>query len=445
MAEVSPARKGWERFPRNIQHSRRDTLLGEWPALPRPSGNTYRVTAVSTYVHLQCHPKGIETLIKVWQLSCELSVCYYPPIITGMYNKFIVETPVTFFLGAGASKLLGKLMMAEFIDYLERDKGFKGRSLFDEIVRQRRDLEFLFEELDEWISKEYYAPSVTFQKGAIGAIILSTGNDKEERAFEERFQQLLIDARKLRSDLKREVFSSYRTINNRDAIVRLFQPIFDAVSTNQKLPSSPLVIFTTNYDPSIELFREALPTKYALHDGFFHDEDSMTYVWKKSQFDEFQPSKTKKDIVLFKIHGSTNWTRAGKRITKSATPIFVEDDSAHENVLIYPATRKVAIDDPFFTGYDYFQKCMENCSLCVVIGYSFRDYDSLTKFMSASRSNERLKLLVVDPKAREICSSLKDRGIRAEPLAHSLSLRPDSDESKAYLVLLKAAVVSENL
>jgi hypothetical protein len=357
-----------------------------------------------------------------------------------MYNNFIVETPVTLFLGAGASRLLGKLLMGEFIDYLEKDKGFKGRPLFDEIVAKQRDLEFLFEELDGWIGKEYYAPFAVFQKSTIGAMIGSGGYDAQIKAFEEKFHQLLIDARTLRSDLKREVFYAYRTINNQDSIVRLFQPIFEMISTSQISRSSPLVIFTTNYDPSIELFRATLPAKYALCDGFFHDEDSMTYIWKRSQFDKFQPSETKKDIVLFKIHGSTNWTKAGKRITKSSTPIFVEDDSAHENVLIYPATRKVAIEDPFFTGYDYFQKCTEHCSLCIVIGYSFRDYDSLTKFMSASRSNEQLKLLIIDPRAKEICSSLKERGIRAEPLASSLSLGPESEETKAYLLLLKSAV-----
>jgi SIR2-like domain len=357
-----------------------------------------------------------------------------------MYNKHIIESPVTLFLGAGASKPLGKMLMFEFIDYLEKHKGFKRRPLFDEIVSKDRDLEFLFEELDEWIGKEYYRPYELAQKtSSIGEMIRPPGFDKEIKEFEQAFQKLLIDAHRLRSDLKREVFHAYRTISNPVAVANLFQPIFDAISISQKSPSLPLVIFTTNYDPAIEEFRAHSPAKYALHDGFFHDEDSTTYLWKRSQFDSFQPSKAKKDIVLFKIHGSTSWTKTVRGIAKSPTPIFVEDDSVHENVLIYPANRKVAIDEPFFTGYDYFQKCMENCSLCVVIGYSFRDYDSLTKLMSASRTNKRLRLLVLDPNAEAICARLEPRGIKAEPLPAALTQGPDSED---YLLALRAALLS---
>ncbi len=217
--------------------------------------------------------------------------------------------------------------------------------------------------------------------------------------------------------------------------MRLFQPIFDNIST--LFNSQPLVIFTTNYDPAIERFRERLTTKYALQDGFFHDEDLAAYVWKRSQFDDFQPSKAKRDIVLFKLHGSTNWTKANKHIIKSPATIFVEDYAGHENVLIYPAKRKVAIEDPFFTGYDYFQRCMEHCSLCVVIGYSFRDYDALTKLMSAAKLNDKLKLLVFDPRADEICSTLTRHGISAKPLSRSLG--PDS---KGYLALINDALVA---
>jgi hypothetical protein len=64
-----------------------------------------------------------------------------------MYNKTIVEAPVTMFLSAGASKPFGKLLMGEFINQLEQSARFKGSTLFNQIVKKSRDLEFLFEEL----------------------------------------------------------------------------------------------------------------------------------------------------------------------------------------------------------------------------------------------------------------------------------------------------------
>ncbi len=355
-----------------------------------------------------------------------------------MYNKAIVEAPATLFLGAGASKPFGKLLMVEFINQLEQGSRFKGSTLFDQIVKKRRDLEFLFEELDDWIGKDYYAPTEGYRKSDSYGLLGAAGLDREAVAFERAFHELLQEAHRLRADLKREVFNSYRVIPNPDVVVKLFQPIFDAACDQPNRHGQPLVIFTTNYDPSIETFRQQLAAKYALHDGFFHDEGSMTYVWKRSQFDQFEPSASRQDIVLFKIHGSTNWTRAGKEIMKSATPVYIQDDSAHENVLIYPANRKVAIEDPFFTGYDYFQRCMENCLLCIVIGYSFRDYDALTKLMSAARYNPRLKLAVLDPNAKQICESLRKQQIQAEPLAFNFG----ANDMPAYVPQIKSALAN---
>jgi hypothetical protein len=48
--------------------------------------------------------------------------------------------------------------------------------------------------------------------------------------------------------------------------------------------------------------------------------------------------------VLFKLHGSADWLKIQGRIVKSQ-PIYDPTDPAYQNVMIYPATRKVAIED----------------------------------------------------------------------------------------------------
>jgi SIR2-like protein len=354
-----------------------------------------------------------------------------------MHSETIIKTPVVFFLGAGASRPLGKPLMGEFIDMLEKDKGFRDRKLFAEIVKSERDLEFLFEELDDWIGKEYYAPTDVFRSSPAYGLLGTTALDREAREFEAGFQQILGEAHRLRSDLKREVFRAYRGLHNSQAVIGLFEPLFAMVALAPGLQPFPLVVFTTNYDPAMEKFCELSASKYILHDGFVHREDLKAYMWARSAFDNFEPSKSRKDLVLFKIHGSTSWTKTSDGIIRSPATVFIEDDTAHDNVLIYPAKKKVALDDPFFTGYDYFHRCMDTCSLCIVIGYSFRDYDALTRLMSASRLNGRLKLLVLDPRADEVCSLLRRHGIDAEPLAFRLSM---GKESSDYLLLIKSAL-----
>jgi len=40
--------------------------------------------------------------------------------------------------------------------------------------------------------------------------------------------------------------------------------------------------------------------------------------------------------------------------------------------------------------------------MCVAIGYSFRDYDMLTRLRSAARLNSDLKVLLISPHASEL-------------------------------------------
>jgi hypothetical protein len=121
-------------------------------------------------------------------------------------------------------------------------------------------------------------------------------------------------------------------------------------------------------------------------------------------------------LVLFKLHGSTSWFKSGRQFIKSDAPIYAGADASFENLLIYPAKKKVALDDPYFTAYDYFQRTLENCNLCLVIGYSFRDYDALSRLFSAASHNQNLQVIVLDPSADSLCKPLRERGVRAHPI-----------------------------
>lgn len=83
-----------------------------------------------------------------------------------MVTNEIVESPRLLFLGAGASKPLGKMLMGEFVQHLL--SGFPNESyspLLRAICEKNPDLEFLIEQLEEISSKRYLGNVHTRRRG----------------------------------------------------------------------------------------------------------------------------------------------------------------------------------------------------------------------------------------------------------------------------------------
>lgn len=318
-----------------------------------------------------------------------------------MYGSDITNAPVTLFLGAGATKPLGKMLMGEFITDLYRDARFYSDPLFGRIVHKNPDLEYLFEQLEVW--KETAYMQLHLPEPGDGALL------HIDPAY---FAKISADAAELEDALRRKVFQAYKDIDPARA-VPLFNVLLDGIFSHVDPQRYPLVVFTTNYDPAIEIYCDECQASYELEDGFA--EEAGRYLWRRQKFDNFVLPGRKKHVVLFKLHGSATWARKENRIVKLPFPVYAEPGIDFENVLIYPATKKVALDDPFSTAYDYFQRTLDACGCCIVIGYSFRDYDALTKLASASVFNPRLKVLVVDPDSEALCQRLSAKGIRCTP------------------------------
>ena len=301
--------------------------------------------------------------------------------------------------------------MADFIRKLYGDREIGSNKLFQQIVRKNPDLEYLLEELEDWAEKGYMEGIVP-NLDILGSILGTLPRGSPSPASS---SSIVLHAGALITLLRRKVFEAYQDIAEPANVAPLFIPLFDGIFSQLDPQKFPLVVFTTNYDPAVEIFCEKCSSTYELVDGFSHDQAAGAFYWKKENFHSFTVHRQKKTIVLFKLHGSARWVRKNEDVIKFPFPIYAEAGREYENVLIYPATRKVAMANPFFTAYDYFQRTMDNCGCCIVIGYSFRDYDALTKLVSASIFNPRLKLVVVDPNAEARCQDLSDRGVRCTP------------------------------
>jgi len=321
----------------------------------------------------------------------------------------IVGAPRVLFLGAGASKPLGKMLMGEFVQSLLNQRS-PAPELLKCICDKNRDLEFLLEVLEHLASMTYLREY--FQHTGVPAV-RPRGQPNVEPVLE-----FTRDAEILIKWVKREVFKHYREL----VLPVWYQNAFGNLAQSLVPPDWPLVVFTTNYDPMVEEFCRL--AHWPLCAGFAHDEPSGEYYWSRRAYEEFSIDQKEKTIVLVKLHGSTTWVRQGGRILKSPA-VYTGDDAMCENVMIFPATKKVAIEDPYFSGYDYLEKCLGAAQLCLVVGYSFRDYDALMRFKSAQLSNRALAIRLIDPMAQIRIEELHKSGINAEPLSVSSFLTPE--------------------
>lgn len=315
--------------------------------------------------------------------------------------------PIVVFLGAGASEPLGKMVMSGFISHLSKIPEVGNDLLFRAITERQPDLEFLLEELQSLEHKSYldkylsaHGSSANFR--ARGALQLGPNSGVD----------IPLHAAALRQRITTRVYYSYRDFEP-DAQTRLkdhFAPLFDAVA--RRLPTTqPIAAFTTNYDPGIEEFCYQSADSFALKDGFVLDPQSGWSRWVgREQATWSSSAEDRRAVLLFKLHGSTNWFRNRGEIVKGPA-VHAGNDPQYSNVIIYPAQRKIADAEPFFTAYYHLGEMLAAASALLSVGYSFRDLDALTRLMSAQRKNPSLAVGIVSPEADQIEAELKRHGV----------------------------------
>jgi hypothetical protein len=197
--------------------------------------------------------------------------------------------------------------------------------------------------------------------------------------------------RKLREDLLGLLVDHYCDVDEARAY-ELYKPLF-----NSPLLRTPIPVFTLNYDRAVEAVIDKSPD-WNLIDGFEPNKSSPR--WSVDTFRNYQGySSNKRDIVLFKLHGSSTWGRL-----KTSDDIFrlpphlQRNPGQYEHVIMYPSQAKQGLDaQPFRTAYSYLEECLEHTQKCVIIGTSFRDREINTVIRTAMRRSSKLRLIPVGP------------------------------------------------
>jgi hypothetical protein len=121
------------------------------------------------------------------------------------------------------------------------------------------------------------------------------------------------------------------------------------------------------------------------------------------------------------------------------------DSDEYQNAIIYPTGDKAANREPYFTAYEYFSRCCEQAEVLIVIGYSFRDYETLNRLTGAHRRNDELKIVVLAPDAWGLMDVFRRDVIDSGSLI-SLTITPvaayfgDSSMQTQYLQAIEGAL-----
>jgi hypothetical protein len=100
------------------------------------------------------------------------------------------------------------------------------------------------------------------------------------------------------------------------------------------------------------------------------------------------------------------------KIVKSTARLKHTDlygERVREQMMIYPMGEKYATRRPFYEALGQLRTALTQETLCIAIGYSFRDIAINNAFLDAIQVNSRLRILLISPSADRIRGTLDPR------------------------------------
>lgn len=167
---------------------------------------------------------------------------------------------------------------------------------------------------------------------------------------------------------------------------KIYKPIFDLSK------QTPIDIFTTNYDMTIEEVCRTLKISYK--DGFKHEEHGYNKIFNPLNFNDGS-------LRLFKLHGSINWWTDNKRSKIFSFDPQFSGIAGLDNLMIYPAEKEDVFNYPFNILHLFFNVTLDQTNELFAIGHKFGDKNILST-VTAMLERPDFVLTIVDPKASQI-------------------------------------------
>ena len=172
--------------------------------------------------------------------------------------------------------------------------------------------------------------------------------------------------------------------------------------SRRRIRDQRLRIFTTNYDLCFESAASQLGL--VVLDGFSFT-SPRRYDPRYYNYDIIRRSSDRNDLsnylegvfLLYKLHGSVNWEREDFNIIEK------KNINPENSCLVYPAKAKYqqSYTQPYLEAMAQYLSALREPNTCVVvIGFGFNDDHLSEPLLTAVRSNPNLRLIIVDPEAR---------------------------------------------
>lgn len=171
-------------------------------------------------------------------------------------------------------------------------------------------------------------------------------------------------------------------------------------------PQEGIPVITTNYDRLIEIAAEnsgiGVDTMFPYHYVSQVDQklSRKTYFTEQSVVGSKKRFRYRTRVKLFKPHGSLDWYQTPQG------PVRYQGNFSENRLIITPGTNKYrqGYNTPFDLHRDEGNKCIDNASRLLIIGYGFNDDHLETHLEKKIRSGAPTVILSrsLSPKAQEI-------------------------------------------
>lgn len=290
-------------------------------------------------------------------------------------------------LGAGASKPAGYPVTNDFFDIIEEriDDGSVHLTLefFTEDVGID-NLDRLFRNIHGLSSlTEDEEPSVEFLNREISSTVDEVGLTDEARSKIEEvpntYREFLENCRELRNEFVKSFNQHFSWV---DALEGGYSHLDTYIRMLQKVNEGNNPVFTTNYDPTVE----SLVSKGWKVNTLFNE----TGTWEGDSEHVSGPET----INLYKLHGSTTWTRTNRGLFEIAPGFTPSIDLEQERELVPPGrgTGTKRQRDPYSTHWRLFERHLSAADKCVVIGHRLADEE-----LAATLNRYDTDIILVNP------------------------------------------------
>ena len=168
-----------------------------------------------------------------------------------------------------------------------------------------------------------------------------------------------VNIRKFKSEIVKELVSDWIFLCN-VSNAEYYKGLLEFAKSFAKL----LRVFSLNYDLCVECGCG----KENVYRGFELDEHGMK-VWDDRNF---QKEQINEPLVLYKLHGSVDWSRdsLGRLVYDD---YFNPSKDADSYEMIFGTSNKMRYEDPYLYYLSVFRKYALEAKLIISIGYSFND------------------------------------------------------------------------